>query len=80
MPDVLVVPDSIARQADVPSLVSECFWTDGGVGAPWVHVAGELDIAAAPQLSGRPARLRPERGWLCSTCASSRSWTAPACA
>jgi anti-sigma B factor antagonist len=27
-----------------------CRWSDSGVGAAWVRVAGELDFAAAPQL------------------------------
>lgn len=27
-----------------------CSWTDGGRDATWVHLAGELDIATAPQL------------------------------
>lgn len=27
-----------------------CRWSDSGVGAAWVRVAGELDLAAAPQL------------------------------
>jgi anti-anti-sigma factor len=27
-----------------------CSWTDGGPDAAWVHLAGELDIATAPQL------------------------------
>jgi anti-sigma B factor antagonist len=47
---VRVVPDSIARQADPRLSASECSWTDGGVDAAWVHVAGELDIATTAQL------------------------------
>ena len=27
-----------------------CRWSDSGVGAAWVRVAGDLDVAAAPQL------------------------------
>ena len=27
-----------------------CRWSDSGVGAAWVRVAGDLDLAAAPQL------------------------------
>ena len=27
-----------------------CRWSDSGVGAAWVHVAGDLDFGAAPQL------------------------------
>ncbi len=26
-----------------------CRWSDSGVGAAWVHVAGELDLATVPQ-------------------------------
>ena len=49
MPDALVVPDSIARQAD-PSLPAfECSRTEGGLDAALVYVAGELDIATTPQ-------------------------------
>jgi anti-sigma B factor antagonist len=50
MPDVLAVPDSIARQADPPPPWFECSRTDGSLDASWVRVAGELDIATAPQL------------------------------
>jgi anti-sigma B factor antagonist len=63
MPDVLVAPDSVARRATPPPAAFECSWTDRGAGAVWVHVAGELDIASAPQLeralrrSQRRARL-----------------------
>lgn len=46
----LVVPDWIARPPALTSLSFECSWTDGGVGAAWVHVVGELDSASAPQL------------------------------
>jgi anti-sigma B factor antagonist len=49
MPDTLDRPDSIGTRADVsPAFV--CSWTDGGRDAAWVHLAGELDIATAPQL------------------------------
>jgi hypothetical protein len=27
-----------------------CRWSDSGVGAAWVRVAGDLDLGAAPQL------------------------------
>jgi anti-sigma B factor antagonist len=48
--DAQFLPDSIAGSADTlpPALV--CSWNDGGPDAAWVHVAGELDIAAVPQL------------------------------
>ncbi len=57
MPEALVLPDSvlpdsIADRADAvplpPAFV--CSWTDAGLDAAWVHVAGELDIATTPQL------------------------------
>jgi len=50
MPDALVRVDVIADRADpfLPTLV--CSWTDGGPEAAWVHVAGELERATAPQL------------------------------
>jgi anti-anti-sigma factor len=50
MPDTLVLPDSLAGHADVvpPGLV--CSWTDGGLDAAWVQVAGELNLATVPQL------------------------------
>jgi len=50
MPHTQVLPDSIGgRTAAVPSTF-ECSWTDGGLNAAWVHVAGELDLAVVPQL------------------------------
>jgi len=50
MPDALVVPDSIDRQANLPPSAFECSWTDRAGDVAWVHLAGELDIATAPQL------------------------------
>jgi anti-sigma B factor antagonist len=50
MPDVLVLPDSLAGRADVLPPAFECSWRDGGLDAVWVHLAGELDIATTPQL------------------------------
>jgi hypothetical protein len=50
MPDVLVLPDSIARPADVLPPMFGCSWRDGGLDAGWVHLAGEVDIATTPQL------------------------------
>jgi anti-sigma B factor antagonist len=32
----------------IPSSFS-CTWEEGGTGAAWVHVAGEVDIATSPQ-------------------------------
>jgi anti-anti-sigma factor len=65
MPDVLVVPDSIARRADpVPTPPAfECSWTDAAVDVGWVHVAGELDIATTPELE-RALRESYPRGRL----------------
>ena len=50
MPDALISPDAIAGDVDAPSSAFVCSCTDGGLDAAWVHVAGELDIATAPQL------------------------------
>lgn len=50
MRDTLVLPDSTVGPADARPRVFGCSWTDGGLDGAWVHVAGELDIAAVPQL------------------------------
>lgn len=50
MPDALVLCDSIAGRANARSPAFVCSWTDGGLHAVWVRVAGELDIATVPQL------------------------------
>jgi anti-anti-sigma factor len=50
MPDALVPPDSIADRADPLPSALVCSWTDGGPDSAWVHVAGELDSTAVPQL------------------------------
>jgi anti-anti-sigma factor len=57
MPDSLVLSDSPAGHA-LPGHAEAfvCSWTDGGLDAAWVHVAGELDVATAPQLE-RTLRL-----------------------
>jgi anti-anti-sigma factor len=49
MLDVLVLPDSFAGRADGPPAFV-CSWSDCGLDATWVHVAGELDIATTPRL------------------------------
>jgi stearoyl-CoA desaturase (Delta-9 desaturase) len=46
----LVLPDSIAGRGDAPPPVFACSWTNDGLEAAWVRVAGELDIATTPQL------------------------------
>jgi anti-sigma B factor antagonist len=50
MPDVLVLPDSMAGSADVLPPAFVCSWRQGGLEAAWVDLAGELDIATTPQL------------------------------
>lgn len=50
MPQALVLPDPIARRTDALSPAFVCSWTNDGLDAAWVHVAGELDIATTPQL------------------------------
>lgn len=43
-------PASIVAPADVARPMFVCSPATVGVGAAWVHVAGELDIATTPQL------------------------------
>ena len=43
-------PDSIGALAVVPRPTFVCSPANVGFGAAWVHVAGDLDIATAPQL------------------------------
>jgi hypothetical protein len=50
MSDALVLSDSIAGSADALPPALACWWTDDGLDAAWVHVAGELDVATVPQL------------------------------
>jgi anti-sigma B factor antagonist len=50
MLDALVLSHSVADNANSPSPTLVCSWTDGGLDAAWVHVAGELDAATVPQL------------------------------
>jgi anti-anti-sigma factor len=60
VPDVPVPPDSIAGPVAVLPPAFECSWSDGGLDASWVHLAGELDIATTPQLRSalRESQLR----------------------
>ncbi len=46
----LICPDPIAGHVDPASSAFACSCTDDGLDAAWVHVAGELDFATAPQL------------------------------
>jgi hypothetical protein len=48
MPHRTVPPDSIADRARALGAPFACSWTDGGLHAAWVHVAGELDVDLAP--------------------------------
>ena len=50
MLDTLVLSDSIVGNANAPSPALVCSWTDGGLDAAWVHVAGELSVATLPAL------------------------------
>jgi anti-anti-sigma factor len=50
MSNTLVPPASIPRRTDRTPPAFAASWSDGGSDAAWVHVAGELDIATAPQL------------------------------
>jgi anti-anti-sigma regulatory factor len=75
MPEALVLPDSL----DSLPPPFACSWTNGGLDAGWVQVAGELDIATAPQLERTLRELQSGTHLVCSTCASSSSSTVPAC-
>ena len=50
MPRPHVSADSIAGRAHAVAPPFECSWTDGGLNAAWVHLAGELDVDTTPQL------------------------------
>jgi anti-anti-sigma factor len=60
MPRTLDLADSMAGRTVALRPAFRCWWTDGGDDAVWVHLAGELDIATAPQLERalREPRLR----------------------
>jgi anti-anti-sigma factor len=45
-----VSPDTIAGQAHALAPRFDCTWTDGGLNAAWVHLAGELDVDTTPLL------------------------------
>jgi anti-sigma B factor antagonist len=42
--------DSIAGRAHAVAPPFDCSWTDGGLNAAWVHLAGELDVETTPEL------------------------------
>jgi anti-sigma B factor antagonist len=46
---VLIVPESPA-QRDGLGFSFTCAWVDVGVDVGWLHLAGELDLAATPEL------------------------------
>ncbi|HEX6745002.1 MAG TPA: STAS domain-containing protein [Solirubrobacteraceae bacterium] len=50
MLDPDVAPDSTAGRARAVAPPFECSWSDGGLNAAWVHLAGELDIDTTPLL------------------------------
>jgi anti-anti-sigma factor len=50
MPPQQVLAHSIGRRADALPPAFECSYTNCGLDAAWVHLAGELDIATAPRL------------------------------
>jgi anti-sigma B factor antagonist len=50
MLDAQVLSHSIADNANTPSPTLVCSWSDGGLDAAWVYLAGELNVATLPQL------------------------------
>jgi ABC-type transporter Mla MlaB component len=50
MPDAQVSPDSIAGHAAALPPAFVCSWSIGAPDAAWVQIAGELDLATAPDL------------------------------
>jgi anti-sigma B factor antagonist len=49
MLDTQVPSDLVAGNANARSPALACSWTDGGLDAAWVHLAGELNVATVPQ-------------------------------
>jgi anti-sigma B factor antagonist len=47
--DTQVPSDLVARNANAGSPALVCSWTDGGLDAAWVDLAGELNVATVPQ-------------------------------
>ena len=54
--------ESIAGRADVLPPAFECSWSEDGLDAAWVRLAGELDIATTPQLERAERRRATENG------------------
>jgi anti-sigma B factor antagonist len=40
----------LAGRTDVLAAPFECWWTEGGLNAAWVHLTGELDVDTTPLL------------------------------
>ncbi len=51
MPQAPVLTSLTAASSYVGPSPFVCTWNQGGSGAAWVHAAGELDLATAPQLA-----------------------------
>jgi anti-sigma B factor antagonist len=51
MPQASALTSSTATGCYVASTPFACTWKQGGSGVAWVHVAGELDLLTAPQLT-----------------------------
>jgi anti-sigma B factor antagonist len=50
MSNALALTNPHNGEADELPPAFVCSWTDGGRDAAWVHVTGDLDLAAVPQL------------------------------
>jgi anti-anti-sigma factor len=50
MPGPQDLPGSTVGRAYVLASRFECTWSEGGLNAAWVHLAGELDVDTTPQL------------------------------
>jgi anti-anti-sigma factor len=58
MPDEQTFPDSPVPGSDATPRSFACTWTERGLDAAWVHLAGELDVATTPVL--RRTLLAPQ--------------------
>ena len=73
---VALLADSIEGGAGVLPPAFVCSRTNGALDAAWVQVARDLDLVTT--LERTLGHSQSQGGWWCSTCASSRSWTAAA--
>jgi anti-anti-sigma factor len=62
MLDAPVLSHSIAGNANAPSPALVCSWTDGGLDAAWVRVAGELNVETLPELDRTPREPQLQAG------------------